>query len=132
MPKSNISLRRGLVKGQLVMTISDRVFELLKENHISQKSFSELTGIPQSTISDWKKKGTNPSSEKIMIICDVLNVSPYYLLSGATPAGNRGGKGDYRVIANESEEGELVELFEKLSEKNKQRLIGYIKALDTN
>ena len=67
-----------------------------------------------------------------MIICDVLNVSPYYLLSGATPAGNRGGKGDYRVIANESEEGELVELFENLSEKNKQRLIGYIKALDTN
>ena len=65
MPKSNISLRRGLVKGQLVMTISDRVFELLKENHISQKSFSELTGIPQSTISDWKKKELTPHLRRL-------------------------------------------------------------------
>ena len=64
------------------MTISERIFELLKERGYTQKEFSKKTGIAESTISDWKKKGTNPVSDKILTICDVLEVSPYYLLSG--------------------------------------------------
>ena len=32
-------------------TISDRIFELMKERGMSQKTFSEKTGIAQSTIS---------------------------------------------------------------------------------
>ena len=43
------------------MIISERVFKLLKEKNISQKEFSEATGIAQSTISDWKRKKTNPA-----------------------------------------------------------------------
>ena len=42
--------------------------------------FSKATGIAQSTISDWKRKKTNPSADKIMIICNVLKVTPYELL----------------------------------------------------
>ena len=41
---------------------------------MSQKQFSEETGISQSTISEWKSKHTNPTSEKIMIICKVIRV----------------------------------------------------------
>ena len=62
------------------MTISDRIFEKLKQNKMSQKDFSEATGISQSTISEWKSKRTNPTSEKIMIICKVLDVTPEWLL----------------------------------------------------
>ncbi len=64
------------------MLISERIFEMLTEKGISQKEFSEQTGISQSTISDWKRKKTNPASDKIMLICDVLNITPYELLSG--------------------------------------------------
>ena len=64
------------------MTISERIFELLKERGYTQKEFSKKTGIAESTISDWKKKGTNPVSDKILTICDVLEVTPYFLLSG--------------------------------------------------
>ena len=46
-----------------------------------QKEFSEWTGISQSTISDWKRKKTNPSADKILKICEVLGVTPYELLS---------------------------------------------------
>lgn len=56
-------------------TVSDRIFELLKERKMSQKEFSKKTGIAESTISDWKKKRTNPVSDKILIICEVLNVT---------------------------------------------------------
>ena len=52
-------------------TVSDRIFELLKERKMSEKEFSKKTGIAESTISDWKKKRTNPVSDKILIICGV-------------------------------------------------------------
>lgn len=45
------------------MTISQSVFKILDEMHMTQKEFSERTGIPQSTISDWRKKNTNPASD---------------------------------------------------------------------
>ena len=62
------------------MTISERIFKLMEEREIAQTDFSKATGIAQSTISDWKRKKTNPSADKIMIICKVLNVTPYELL----------------------------------------------------
>lgn len=63
-----------------VMTISERIFKIMEEREISQIDFSKETGIAQSTISDWKRKKTNPSADKIMIICNALNVTPYELL----------------------------------------------------
>ena len=69
------------------MTISERIFELIKQRGYTQKEFSVRTGIAESTISDWKKKGTNPVSDKILTICKVLEVSPYFLLSGSEDPG---------------------------------------------
>ena len=77
------------------MTISERVFSRLKELSMSQIRFSEKTGIRQSTISEWKKKNSNPTSDKIMIICQTLNVTPEWLLSGVDGAASRGKKQDY-------------------------------------
>lgn len=41
------------------MTISERIFKLLQERGMSQKEFSDRTGIAQSSISDWKRKKTH-------------------------------------------------------------------------
>ena len=46
----------------------------MDKNGLSQKEFSEQTGISQSTISDWKRKKTNPSADKILKICEVLHI----------------------------------------------------------
>jgi transcriptional regulator with XRE-family HTH domain len=54
------------------MTISEKIFELLRERGMTQKEFAQATGIAESSISDWKRKKTNPVSEKILIICEVL------------------------------------------------------------
>ena len=51
------------------MTVSERFFLKLAQLSMSQREFSERTGILPSTISEWKKKKTNPLSEKIMPIC---------------------------------------------------------------
>lgn len=112
-----------------VMTISERIFERLKQISISQKEFAELAGIRQSTISEWKKNRTNPSSDKILAICKALDVSPEWLLSGVDPAASRGKNQEYYVVDVETDTGFMVEGFNKLDKSRRDRLMGYIEAL---
>ena len=111
------------------MTISERIFELLALRGMSQKNFSDATGIPQSTISDWRKKNTNPASDKIMIICHTLQVTPTYLLSGVEEEGNRGRGMNYLVVDKTSRDGLLLEHYHSLSIGEQERLIGYAQAM---
>lgn len=62
------------------MIISERIFKIMGEKNITQLELSKITGIGQSCISDWKTKKTNPSADKIMIICAALEVTPEELL----------------------------------------------------
>lgn len=110
-------------------TISDRIFELLKERRMSQKSFSQKTGIAESTISDWKKKKTNPVSDKILIISETLGVTPYELLSGAEHIGSRSKKNVTYVVDKGTELGSLIETYQSLDMEDQKRLIGYMQAL---
>ena len=111
------------------MTISERIFDLLKKRGMSQKEFSERTGIAQSSISDWKRKRTNPVSEKILIICEVLEVNPYELLAGTDGVGSRSNPSDVILIDKNSEYGMALMDFLALDEERKGRIIGYLKAL---
>ena len=111
------------------MTISQKIFKLLELEKLSQKDFSEKTGIPQSTISDWRKKNTNPASDKILIICEVSKVTPYELLSGVEEEGSRSRKQKCKIIAETSEENLLLEMYDKLNRDQRNRLLGYLEAL---
>lgn len=112
------------------MLISERIYEYLREKGITQLEFSKKTGISQSTISDWKRKGTNPSADKIMIICEVLDISPYELLTGTD---NKKMKDirqlDYIIVDKKSNEYVLIETYQKLNFDNRKRLEGYMRAL---
>ncbi|MBR2729162.1 MAG: helix-turn-helix domain-containing protein [Eubacteriales bacterium] len=111
------------------MTISERIFELLAEREMSQKEFSQRTGIAQSSISDWKRKKTNPVSEKILIICSVLGVTPYELLAGTDGEGNRSNPSEVIVIEKASELGQFVCDFLAMDRGTQGRLLGYMAAL---
>ena len=111
------------------MLIRDRIFNKLEELNMSQKEFSERTGIPQSTVSDWRKKRTNPTAEKILIICKVLNVTPEWLLSGIEAQGSRGNAPDSYVIYADTDSGRLISSFNSLDAKRQERLLGYAEAL---
>ncbi len=114
------------------MTVGDRVFLRLKEIGMSQKELSERTGIAQSTISEWKKKKNNPTTDRIMIISEVLDVSPSWLLSGAVAKGKRSNESDYIVVDKKTELGELVEKASNLDSKKLERVLGYLEALTNN
>ena len=107
------------------MYIRDRIFAKLEELRMSQKAFSEATGIAQSTISDWRKKRTNPTAEKIMIICEVLDVSPIWLLSGVEPQGSRGNHPKKIVVDAATDAGMLLDCYNSLDAVSQAHLLGY-------
>ena len=111
------------------MTISERIFELLAEQGMSQKEFSEKTGIAQSSISDWKRKNTNPFSEKILVICEVLNVTPYELLGGTDGEGSRSNRSELLLIEKDAEFGQAFWKFLAMDNVSQGRILGYMRAL---
>lgn len=113
------------------MLISERIYKYLEEKGMSQIDFANRTGISQSTVSDWKRKGTNPSADKIMIICEVLDISPYELLLGTDNKKHK----EYRqtdciVIDKHSKEYTLIETYQNLNVDAQKRLEGYMRALN--
>lgn len=112
-----------------IMTISEKIFNILDNRGMTQKEFSIQTGIPQSTISDWRKKNTNPASDKILIICDILQISPYELLSDVREEGSRAKVVRCRTIADGTEESLILDIYDSLDAKEKARLIGYLEAM---
>ena len=110
------------------MIISERIFKLLKEKNMMQKDFAAQIGVANSTLSEWKKKKTNPTADKIMIICAVLDVTPEQLLTGK-------GIDDEEVdtLSHDSlvtpAERQLVSDFHGMQEAQKKRLLAYVEVL---
>lgn len=78
---------------------------------MSQNEFSEKTGIAQSSISDWKRKKTNPVSEIISIIYDVLGVTPYELLGSTEGKGRSSNHSDEIMLNKASEAGQFMDSY---------------------
>ena len=105
------------------MSISENIFRIMSERHISQKEFSQLIGVPESTISDWKRKGKTPNADKIMDICKALDANPYEIL------GQDGNTVDTISVDLESDVGRLVLEYNSMNQNQRDRLKGYIDSL---
>lgn len=121
-----ISVINDILRGEYIfMTVGQRIFFLLKEKKMTQVEFSRRTGIATTTISDWRKRNTNPGSEKIMQICAALDVTPSFLLSGVCEDSERGKNTDYMVIPRGTDERLLLELFSDLPWPERAHLLEY-------
>ena len=103
------------------MTISERLFEVMKQQNISMPELSRMTGISRHTIFDWQRRGTNPGADKIMIICEVLNITPEQLLIGK--AGEASIHEGYKP---DEIDVKIMEASRVLSEGQKKRLLAYV------
>lgn len=111
------------------MTISERILKVLKDRNMTQAEFAKQVGIATSTISEWKKRKTNPTADKIMDICNVLQITPEQLLIGK-------GIEDEENINVTSREScftpydiQLVQDYHGLKEEQQKRLMAYMEAL---
>lgn len=112
------------------MEISSRIFELIKKKGLTQKAFSKMTNIPESTISDWKNKKLNPSVDKINSICRALEVTPSYLL-GYEEKVEDANASDY-VVDGADDERFLIESYRKADLEIKNRVISFLSSYETN
>ena len=108
------------------MTISERLFSIMREKNVSMPELSRMTGISRHTIYDWQKKNTNPGADKIMVICRALQISPEELLVGT--ADEITGKHDLSVSGNETEM-QIIRDYRNLSDAQKKRLLAYMSML---
>lgn len=111
------------------MMISERILKVLKDRNMTQAEFAKQVGIATSTISEWKKRKTNPTADKIMDICNVLQITPEQLLTGK-------GIEDEENITVTSREScftpydiQLVQDYHGLKEEQQKRLMAYMEAL---
>ena len=111
------------------MIISERIFKIIKEKNITQAEFGKRAGIPTSTISEWKKRKTNPSADKIMDICVALEVTPEELLGGSGSEEEKG-----FVTASSKDrltpvDWQIINDFHGMKEEQKRRLLKYMEVL---
>ena len=125
------------------MNVAQRIFELLKIKNKKQSELAEYVGISKAAISDWKGKGTNPTTEYLVKICEFLNVSLDYLLTGEEKTNKNSvqvsgsisgsvvqGVNNGSVVVRNGQESalseqatELLRIYELLSEKQRHSLM---------
>lgn len=65
------------------MTICERMFVIIDSD--KSKSASDLCrhlGINTSVTTSWRQRNTDPPAKYLIQICEYLDVTPYYLLTG--------------------------------------------------
>ena len=108
------------------MTISERLFMIMKEKNISMPDLSRMTGISRHTIYDWQRKNTNPGANKIMVICEALQITPEELLVGRTEKLIHTAR---QENTRDDKEKQIIEGCRELSEQQKNRVIAYMSML---
>lgn len=96
--------------------MNNQIFKVLKEKGITQKQLSKMTGIPESTISEWKNKGKVPGIDKILLISEALGVSPNTLLKDGT---------------SDNDVESIIHMVDALSKSDKKYLLSYLQGILT-
>ena len=107
------------------MSVNDNIFRILKEKKMTQKELSMLSGVSESTISDWKKKGKVPGTDNLMHISKALKVGMEELLSDGCFKEDKA-LADYFL---DEEEKSLIELYRRSEEKQKKIILKYVENL---
>lgn len=90
----------------------------MKSKNKKQSDLCAYLDLNASTVTNWKLRNTDPPAKYIIPICEFLEVTPYYLLTGKE-----------KEFTLPGDEKELLECYKKLPEREKQRLIGRVSAL---
>lgn len=98
------------------MTIIERMFEIMQEKGIKQKELAEALGINSANVSAWNKRNTNPPMEYLPQICDRLNVTWEYLITGK----------DEKERGLTTEEQKMLTLYRRLDQKDRREIVGII------
>ena len=64
------------------MLINERMFEVIEQKKIKMNKLADYLQVSKSVVSTWKNRGTNPPAEYIERICEFLDISIEWLITG--------------------------------------------------
>ena len=104
------------------MTICERMFDELDRKGLTAYALCKHLGVKTNTTTSWKQRGTDPPAKYIAQICEFLDCSLEYLLTGQETE---------KVPApGMSENGrEMLELYERLPEREQLLLLGRLQEM---
>ena len=106
--------------------IIQRIVALLSEKKLKKADLCKYLGVNTSTMANWQTRNTDPPSKYIIPICEFLEISPYYLLTGSEP--------DIITSTISTSDQELLDLIhqrpEDVQREYKAEIKGYVKALN--
>lgn len=99
-----------------------RLNQLMTEKNISQNKLAEMTGITQSSISDWANGKYKPRQDKVYLLSEALKVSPAYLL---------GYSNNKNLDQNtpKNDDSKIDRLYNQLNDEGKEKVITYTQDL---
>lgn len=97
------------------MEIADRLFSTMKQKKITQEQLAKALNTNQPTIAHWKAGTTKIPIEYLKQICDLLDISTDFLISGEE-------KGDHYT----KDEIYLVEQYRKVNPEGQKNILKYI------
>lgn len=99
------------------MTINERLFTLMKEKGIKAVDIAQKLNVNKTVISSWKSRKISPPTDYLVQICELLEVSLQYLLTGedtdTTPDAEHGNQ----------KELHLIEQYRKLNDRYQSKLV---------
>lgn len=110
------------------MTLHERIEKQMNINKLSKAALAKKINKPYSTVDNWFKRNSFPSSETIELIANALNVSAEYLITGSeSPAASELTPEeqmllDYYRASNQEGKNRIMEQAEFLSEKHPSNL----------
>ncbi len=68
------------------MELNERITQARKRAHLSQEQLGERLGVSRQAVSKWESGQTNPDVSYVAQMCQILAVSPEWLLLGREPS----------------------------------------------
>ena len=104
------------------MTISERLFAMLDERGLRASGLCKHLGITTNMTTNWKHRGTDLPAKYVIPICEYLDCSLEYLLTGEETK--------KEPVPGISENGrEMLALYERLPERQQILLIGRLQEM---
>lgn len=107
------------------MTIIERIFAVLEKKEKKAVDLAAVLNVGTGQISTWKKRNTDPPAKYISQICEFLDISYEYLLTG---------KKTENTTHASSNDAEWLDLIHRLPEKKqiefKAKIEGYLECYE--
>lgn len=118
-------------------SFKNRFLEVLEIKDVRCSDLSRLTGIRESTLSQYKSGYAEPKSDKLSIIAQALNVDPVWLMGMDVPMEKRKAElteDNAAALADLVKDGRQFDYIKKINElspEKKEALYSYIDFLNS-